>query len=160
MFGFAGYAYIYSLPVPLHSLRQASRFRTLPITLPFSLPFLFWVLLDTAHVQRTVSLFWVCLIRTAIFTLRYLKCYLIMRLTYYYRIVDCLPKYNIGYFIRKRLFQAIGHCLKALPKRRPCSGLGTRKGSTLLFSTTARFCDIKQRRNCSFLTSRSIAITS
>ena len=39
-------------------------------------------------------------------------------------------------------------------------GLGTRVGSTLLFSTTARFCDIKQRRNCSFLTSSSIAITS
>ena len=39
-------------------------------------------------------------------------------------------------------------------------GLGTRKGSTLLFSTIARFCDIKQRRNCSFLTSSSIAITS
>ena len=37
-------------------------------------------------------------------------------------------------------------------------GLGTRAGSTLLFSTTARFCDIKQRRNCSFLTSSSIAI--
>ena len=30
-------------------------------------------------------------------------------------------------------------------------GLGTRTGSTLWFSTTARFCDIKQRRNCSFL---------
>ena len=39
-------------------------------------------------------------------------------------------------------------------------GLGTRAGSTLLFSTTARFCDIKRRRNCSFLTSSSIAITS
>ena len=39
-------------------------------------------------------------------------------------------------------------------------GLGTRAGSTLLFSTTTRFCDIKQRRNCSFLTSSSIAITS
>ena len=39
-------------------------------------------------------------------------------------------------------------------------GLGTRAGSTLLFSTTPRFYDIKQRRNCSFLTSRSIAITS
>ena len=39
-------------------------------------------------------------------------------------------------------------------------GLGTRAGSTLLFSSTARFCDIKKRRNCSFLTSISIAITS
>ena len=39
-------------------------------------------------------------------------------------------------------------------------GLGTRARSTLLFSTTARFCDIKHRRNCSFLTSSSIAITS
>ena len=39
-------------------------------------------------------------------------------------------------------------------------GLGTRADSTLLFSTTTRFCDIKQRRNCSFLTSSSIAITS
>ena len=39
-------------------------------------------------------------------------------------------------------------------------GLGTRAGSILLFSTTTRFCDIKQRRNCSFLTSSSIAITS
>ena len=39
-------------------------------------------------------------------------------------------------------------------------GLGTRTDSTLLFSTTTRFCDIKQRRNCSFLTSSSIAITS
>ena len=32
-------------------------------------------------------------------------------------------------------------------------GLGTKTGSTVLFSTTARFCDIRQRRNCSFLTS-------
>ena len=39
-------------------------------------------------------------------------------------------------------------------------GLGTRAGSTLLFSTTARFYDIKQRLDCSFLTSKSIAITS
>ena len=31
---------------------------------------------------------------------------------------------------------------------------------TILFATTTRFCDIKQRRNCSFLTSSSIAITS
>ena len=38
--------------------------------------------------------------------------------------------------------------------------LGTRTGSTLLFSTTTRFCDMKQNRNYSFLTSRSIAITS
>ena len=35
--------------------------------------------------------------------------------------------------------------------------LGTRTGSTLLFSTTTRFCDMKQKRNYSFLTSRSIA---
>ena len=39
-------------------------------------------------------------------------------------------------------------------------GLGTRAGSTHLFSTTVRFCDIKQRQNCSFLTFISIAITS
>ena len=39
-------------------------------------------------------------------------------------------------------------------------GLDTRTGSTLLFSTTARFCDIKQRRNCSFLTSSSIGTVS
>ena len=39
-------------------------------------------------------------------------------------------------------------------------GLGTRTDSTLLFSTTTRFCDIKQRRNCSFLTSNLIAITN
>ena len=38
--------------------------------------------------------------------------------------------------------------------------LGTRTGSTLLFSTTTRFCDMKQQRNYSFLTSRSIAKTS
>ena len=38
--------------------------------------------------------------------------------------------------------------------------LGTRTGSTLLFSTTMRFCDMKQKRNYSFLTSRSIAKTS
>ena len=37
---------------------------------------------------------------------------------------------------------------------------GTRTGSTLLFSTTTRFCDLKQKRNYSFLTSRSIAKTS
>ena len=37
--------------------------------------------------------------------------------------------------------------------------LGTRTGSTLLFSTTTRFCDMKQKRNYSFLTSRSIAKT-
>ena len=37
-------------------------------------------------------------------------------------------------------------------------GLGTRAGSTLLFSTTARFCDIKKRRNCSFLTSSLILL--
>ena len=34
--------------------------------------------------------------------------------------------------------------------------LGTRTGSTLLFSTTTRFCDMKQKRNYSFLTSRSM----
>ena len=39
-------------------------------------------------------------------------------------------------------------------------GLGMRTGSKLLFSTTVWFCDIKQRRNRSFLTSSSIAITS
>ena len=38
--------------------------------------------------------------------------------------------------------------------------LGTRTSSTLLFSTTTRFCDMKQKRNYSFLTSRSIAKTS
>ena len=38
--------------------------------------------------------------------------------------------------------------------------LGTRTGSTLLFSTTTRFCNMKQKRNYSFLTSRSIAKTS
>ena len=38
--------------------------------------------------------------------------------------------------------------------------LGTRTGSTLLFSTITRFCDMKQKRNYSFLTSRSIAKTS
>ena len=38
--------------------------------------------------------------------------------------------------------------------------LGTRTGSTLLFSTTTRFGDMKQKRNYSFLTSRSIAKTS
>ena len=38
--------------------------------------------------------------------------------------------------------------------------LGTRTGSTLLFSTTTPFCDMKQKRNYSFLTSRSIAKTS
>ena len=38
--------------------------------------------------------------------------------------------------------------------------LGTRTGSTLLFSTTTRFCDMKQKRNYSFLTSRLIAKTS
>ena len=38
--------------------------------------------------------------------------------------------------------------------------LGTRTGSILLFSTTTRFCDMKQKRNYSFLTSRSIAKTS
>ena len=39
-------------------------------------------------------------------------------------------------------------------------GLGTRAGSTLLFSTTARFCVIKQDEAAHFLTSSSIAITS
>ena len=38
--------------------------------------------------------------------------------------------------------------------------LGTRTGSTLLFSTTKRFSDMKQKRNYSFLTSRLIAKTS
>ena len=38
--------------------------------------------------------------------------------------------------------------------------LGTRTGSTLLFSTTTRFSNMKQKRNYSFLTSRSIAKTS
>ena len=39
--------------------------------------------------------------------------------------------------------------------------LGTRTGSTLLFSTTTRFCDMKKKkRNYSFLTSSSIAKTS
>ena len=35
--------------------------------------------------------------------------------------------------------------------------LGTRTGSTLLFSTTTRFSDMKQKQNYSFLTSRLIA---
>ena len=38
--------------------------------------------------------------------------------------------------------------------------LGTRTGSTLLFSTTTLFSDMKQKRNYSLLTSRSIAKTS
>ena len=38
--------------------------------------------------------------------------------------------------------------------------LGTRTGITLLFSATTRICDMKQKRNYSFLTSRSIAKTS
>ena len=38
-------------------------------------------------------------------------------------------------------------------------GLGTRTDSTLLFSTTTRFYDMKQKRNCSFFTYRSIAKT-
>ena len=38
--------------------------------------------------------------------------------------------------------------------------LGTMTGSTLLFSTTTWFSDMKQKRNYSFLTSRSIAQTS
>ena len=38
--------------------------------------------------------------------------------------------------------------------------LGKRTGSTLSFSTTTWFCDMKQKRNYSFLTSRSIAKTS
>ena len=38
--------------------------------------------------------------------------------------------------------------------------LGTRTGSTPLFSTTTRFWDMKQKRNYSVLTSRSIAKTS
>ena len=37
------------------------------------------------------------------------------------------------------------------------SGTGYEDGQHA-FSTTVRFCDIKQRRNCSFLTSSSIAI--
>ena len=62
---------IFSLPVS-HSIRQADRFRTLPIPLPFSNPFLFWFclilfkfsvlfrfrfarLLDTFQVQLSVS---------------------------------------------------------------------------------------------------------
>ena len=71
----------------------------------------------------------------------YLKCYLIMRLTYFYRIVDCLPQYNTGYFIRQRLFQPILKLLVqfslfksvpipsyVLPTRRPCSGTGYEEG--------------------------------
>lgn len=38
-------------------------------------------------------------------------------------------------------------------------GLGTRTGSTILFSITARFCDIKLRRKCSFLSFWSIQTT-
>ena len=46
-------------------------------------------------------------------------------------------------------------------RRRPCSETGYENGQyTLLFSTTMRFCDMKQKRNYSFLTSRSIAKTS
>ena len=64
--------------------------------------------------------------------------------------------------------EAIGHCLKVFLSRvMRCQeegdhvpGLGTRAGRTLLFSTTTRFCVITKRRNCSFLTSSSIAITS
>ena len=51
----------------------------------------------------------------------------------------------------------------ALPRRRRrrrrIPRLGTRTGSTLLFSATTRFCDMKQERKYSFLTSRSIAKT-
>ena len=50
----------------------------------------------------------------------------------------------------KVFLSRVMHCL---------SGLGTRVDSTLLFSTTARFCDIKQQRNCSFLSSRLIQTT-
>ena len=59
------------------------------------------------------------------------------------------------------------HCLKVLLSRvMRCHqeekgdhvpGLGKWAVSTLLFPTTARFCDIKQRRNCLFLTSSLIA---
>ena len=38
-------------------------------------------------------------------------------------------------------------------------GLGTRTDCTLLFSTTTRFYNMKQKRNCSFFTYRSIAKT-
>ena len=44
-------------------------------------------------------------------------------------------------------------------RRRRIPRLGTRTGSTLLFSATTRFCDMKQERKYSFLTSRSIAKT-
>ena len=46
-------------------------------------------------------------------------------------------------------------------RRRPCSRTGYEDGQyPFVLYTTARFYDIKQRRNCSFLTSSSIAITS
>ena len=141
-----------SLSVP-HSLRQASRFRTLPITLPFSGvsgPFL----LGSRHFYFKISML----------SINYAS--------FIYRIVDCLPKYNMGYFLKPVLpaySEAIGESVPipsyALPrrKRRPYSGTGYEDGQYPFVPynpTTARFCDIKQRRNCSFLTSSSIAITS
>ena len=45
---------IFSLPVS-HSIRQATRFRTLSIPLHFRKPVSFLVLLDTINVQRSVS---------------------------------------------------------------------------------------------------------
>ena len=52
-----------SLPVP-HSLRQASTFRTLPITFPFSWPFLFWVCMIPLAFFG-LFLCWVCFIAFA-----------------------------------------------------------------------------------------------
>ena len=87
--------------------------------------------------------------------------------SYIYRIVDCLPKLFYMKVALPAYSEAIGEILKVFlsrvmrcKKENHVPGLGTRAGSTLLLSTTARFCDIKQRQNCSFLTSSSIAITS
>ena len=53
------YVYMYRFAIPLsdlHSFRRASTFRTLPMSLSFSSPFLpFQDLLDTLHVERSVS---------------------------------------------------------------------------------------------------------
>ena len=64
--------------------------------------------------------------------------------------------------VKISLFRSVPIPSYALPRKRRTKETMFRDwtGSTLLFSTTVRFCDIKQRQNCSFLTSSSIAIKS
>ena len=82
---------------------------------------------------------------------------------------NLIIQYSIDYLITEGSLEAnsetMGHKSVPVPsyalseRSRLNPGLGTTVGSTLLFSITARFGDIKQQSNCLFSFSYSIQIT-